>query len=157
MAAKKIPQEKLETFVDAYCETWNGVKAAREAGYTGTSKVLSESARKLLRRDDVKAMIAARFETKLADKAATREERQRFWTTVMNGGEVAVSVTTMDGRVITRMQRPSVGARMKASELLGKSEGDFVKKVDVNVHGKVVITVEVPDNGRSVPEPTDNG
>lgn len=152
MAARTIPQEKLETFVDAYCETWNGAKAAREAGYTGSSKVLSESARKLLKRDDVKAMIAARFETKLAEKAATREERQRFWTTIMNGGEVAVSVTTMDGRVVTRMQRPGVGARMKASELLGKSEGDFVKRVDVKHTGQVEIVVILPDNERGVTE-----
>lgn len=44
-------------------------------------------------------------------KIANRQQRQEFWSSVMNDAEVDLSV------------------RLRASELLGKSEADFTEKV----------------------------
>lgn len=146
MGAKKIPEGKLQTFAEAYVESWNGAKAAQTAGYTGSSKVLSESARKLLRRDDVKAMIEALLKENLVERKATREERQRWWTSIMQGEELTIDVTDLMGNVRRVKQRPTPQMRLKASELLGKSEGDFIEKHEHEVKGTV--TILLPDNGR---------
>jgi hypothetical protein len=58
----------------------------------------------------VQARVAARPEV------ATREERQAFWTSVMRGEEGA-----------------EMSERLKASELLGKSQLDFKERVEVEV------------------------
>ncbi len=49
----------------------------------------------------------------VAAAIASRAERQAFWTKVMNDNE------------------RDLNARLKASELLGKSEGDFLDRVEV--------------------------
>lgn len=142
MARAGIPQDRLQKFVDVYMATTNATQAARACGYKGTPKVVSETARKLLRREDVQKMIeAARAETKTVS-IATREERQEWWTRIMRGEPMPV---TKDGK--TKLVPPPLAERRRASELLGKSQGDFIKRVDVKVHGEVVITL--PDNERA--------
>lgn len=109
---------KQQAFVDAY--TGNGVEAARAAGYRGDEATLATSASRLLRHAEVAAAIErrnavverTRQETQAtAGRILSRAERQAFW-----------SATVLD-----------VGAelkdRLKASELLGKSEADFVERL----------------------------
>lgn len=112
---------KQQAFVDAYAG--NGVEAARAAGYQGDEATLATSASRLLRHAEVSAAIArrnvvveqARQEAVVqAGRIATRVERQAFWTKVMlDSGE-------------------EMSARLKASELLGKSEADFTERVEVD-------------------------
>lgn len=121
---------KQQAFVDAY--TGNGVAACRAAGYTGLDSTLATQASRLLRMPKVAAALEARrakVEAQAADvravgRIATRAERQAFWTRVMeDAGE-------------------EMGARLKASELLGKSECDFTERVQHE--GTVSITVIDP-------------
>lgn len=112
---------KQQAFVDAYAG--NGVEAARAAGYTGDDATLATSASRLLKHAEVSAAIArrnavveqARQEAAVqAGRIATRAERQAFWTKVMLD-------TTEE-----------MSARLKASELLGKSEADFKERLEVD-------------------------
>lgn len=100
---------KQAAFVEAYAG--NGTDAARKAGYTGSDAVLGKTAYDLLRNPKVAQLIADRSKRASFGRIASREERQAFWTKVM---------LDADG---------SMFDRLKASELLGKSDGDFVTRV----------------------------
>lgn len=142
MAKGKGLSERHRRFVEAYMgeAAGNGARAAELAGFKGTNKVRSETARKLLARKDVKAAMAERIESD--PLVATREERQRYWTAVMRGAEkVTIKVR---GKMVA--VPASIQDRLKASLLLGRAQGDFVERHEHKVTG--VVEVVLPDNGR---------
>lgn len=98
-----------------FCEvfTGNGTEAARIAGYTGNDNVLGKTAHDLLRNPKVSQAIRERQEMEQRPHIAKRMERQAFWTRVMND------------------RSEDMRNRLKASELLGRSEADFTDKIDV--------------------------
>lgn len=108
---------RQQAFVDAY--TGNGTAAARAAGYGGDDATLAVQASRLLKLPKIQQALAARnakVEAQVLDNIrvgliAGRHQRQAFWTQVMND----VSAEMAD--------------RLRASELLGKSEADFTAKV----------------------------
>lgn len=109
---------KQQAFVDAY--TGNGVEAARAAGYAGDAKTLAVTASRLLADAKVADAIARRNAVvqqvrseaaAVAGRIATRAERQAFWTQVMCN------------------EKHRTADRLKAAELLGKSEADFVERL----------------------------
>lgn len=113
---------KQQAFVDAYAG--NGVEAARAAGYQGSAETLAVTASRLLRDARITEGIAKRNALAQAARAdaaaqagriATRAERQAFWTAVM---------LDVDEEMATRL---------KASELLGKSEADFKERIEHDV------------------------
>lgn len=113
-SGKKPPAkltEKERRFVELYMGecAGNGTEAMRRAGYKGTDDALAAAASRLVRKDKVRAAIEERV---AADPVvATRKERQQFWTDVMKG-----------------TIRAAMKDRLKASELLGKSQADFVDR-----------------------------
>lgn len=108
---------KQQRFVDVF--DGNATAAARLAGYEGSDASLAVTASRLLKRADVKAALALRNAKEVRGAAAkvvagaiaSRQARQEFWTKVMEdtGAEMK--------------------DRLKASELLGKSEADFTDKL----------------------------
>ena len=101
---------KMRAFVEAYCG--NATEAALEAGYS--PKTAYSQGQRLLKNVEVKAAIAARQAPASSARIATREERQSFWTHVMRDPD------------------EDMRNRLKAAELLGRSECDFVEKVELN-------------------------
>ena len=99
---------RQQRFVDAY--NGNATEAARKAGYTGKDQTLYVTASELLRNPKVAAAIKSRRDAESSSLIASRQDRQKFWTDVMQDD-------------MADMQ-----ARLKASELLGKSEADFVDR-----------------------------
>jgi phage terminase small subunit len=146
---RDVSPERLRRFVELYMGEAAGVgaQAARLAGWKGTAKALSEQARRLLLRDDVKAMMTARVKEDPA--VLSREDRQRFWSAVMRGDPIKVLV---EGQEIEAA--PPIAARLKASELLGKAQGDFVERHRHEHTGTVEhqVTVQVPPR-EALPEP----
>jgi phage terminase small subunit len=106
-------------FVEAY--NGNATDAARIAGY---KQPQSQGAR-LLKNVEILNAIKAREKKQLNPTIATREERQKFWSAVM-----------MD-------QDADMKNRLKASELLGKSQADFIQRVEQDTE----ITIRWADNG----------
>lgn len=89
----------------------NATEAARAAGYKGGENVLCQVGRENLTKPHIRALIEEREHRKSSKKIATRSERQEFWTEVMTDA------------------KNDMKHRLKASELLGKSQADFVDRV----------------------------
>lgn len=102
---------RQQAFVDCYAG--NATDAARKAGYTGTDDAIRVTASRLLAKPNIAAAIKARQEVPRARRIATREDRQAFWTETL----------------LDKTQR--MADRLKAAELLGRSEADFTEKLIV--------------------------
>lgn len=100
---------RQQAFVDAYAG--NATAAALAAGYS--EKTARSQGQRLLTNADIKDAIKEREAQRLAPTIATRQERQEFWTAVV------------------RDEEEQMKNRLKAAELLGKSEGDFLERREI--------------------------
>lgn len=114
--------EKQRRFVEAYMgeAAGNATEASRLAGYRGNRKTLQVVGAENLSKPIIAAAIAERQESD--PLIATREERQQFWSNVLRGKEPGASMPD----------------RLKASELLGKSGGDFIDRTE----GELIVRFE---------------
>lgn len=118
MVGKLTPRQ--ERFVAAY--TGDATAAAIAAGYSPGS---ARSAGGRLARDPrISAALASRQDAACRALVASRQERQAFWSQVMGDAEEDMTV------------------RLRASELLGRSEADFTEKHQHS--GGVTIAVVAP-------------
>lgn len=99
---------RQQRFVDCY--DGNATDAARQAGYAGGENALASKGSQLLRNAKVAESIKARQEAENAPLIADRQARQRFWTETMQDDQ------------------GDMKDRLKASELLGRSEADFIER-----------------------------
>jgi phage terminase small subunit len=111
VAKKKNLSVRMRKFAAVY--DGNGAAAAELAGYKGSRATLAQQAYRLLRDPDIRALIDAREEGSFARLTLSRVERQELWSEIAADPEA----NTKD--------------RLKASELLGKSEGDFTERLEV--------------------------
>jgi len=131
---------KQQIFVDTY--QGNATGAAREAGY----KSPEVEGHRLLRNAKIAKALAKRTETpQEADRKRhilTREERQQFWSDVTTGN-IVESYVDHDGNDASRPA--ALRERIKASELLGKSQADFIERKVVTAEVGVTGTVNLPE------------
>lgn len=119
-----------------FVEAFDGdeIYALRIAGYTGADAYLRQLSSNLLKRPDIIEAIKHRddFKTTTNKVIANREERQALWTSIMrNNDPYHREEVDANGIPIPEANIP-IPIRLKASELLGKSEADFVEKIDIN-------------------------
>jgi len=101
---------KQQRFVDAY--DGNATQAAIAAGYS--EKTAAFIGAENLKKPKILAEIKTRETVRRTPMIASREERQALWTKIMRDkGE-----KTQD--------------RLRASELLGKSEADFIERQEIS-------------------------
>lgn len=102
--------ERQRKFCEAYSQNGgNALNAGREAGYASPE---SQSSR-LLENVRIREALEKLRESNTSSAIMTREERQKMWS------EIA--------RASDQMTKD----RLKASELLGKSQADFIDRVHV--------------------------
>lgn len=102
--------EKQRLFIEAYSSNGgNAMGAARQAGYARPQQQGAEN----MEKPGIKAALECLRRSQTSKAIATREERQSFWTAIMRGEEPC-----------------DYKERLKASELLGKCQGDFIDRVD---------------------------
>lgn len=125
---------KRQRFVDAYTgeAMGNGAEAARIAGYAHPVKQAS----RLLTFVDVAAAIAERRAQTTRQAISTAAERQE-WLSRVHRGEVD------DGE-----SDASLKDRIKALELLGKMQGDFIERQQVEHSGAAVSVTLTYDEAR---------
>lgn len=99
---------KQQAFIQAYCG--NATEAALKAGYS--KKTAAFIGAENLKKPQIIEQIKKREEKRADKRIATREERQIFWTQTMKD------------------EKADMRDRLRASELLGKSEADFLEKVE---------------------------
>ena len=102
---------KQQVFVMEYMNDFNATRAAQAAGYS--QRTAYSIGQRLLKNVEISQAINSAMTERKNQLIATREQRQQFWTAVMTD-------TEQDMR-----------SRLRASELLAKSEGDFLEKVQV--------------------------
>ncbi len=102
---------KQQVFVMEYLNDCNATQAAIRAGYS--SRTAYSIGQRLLKNVEVSQAINSAMSERKNQLIATREQRQEFWTAVMTDIE------------------QDMRSRLRASELLAKSEGDFTEKVQV--------------------------
>jgi len=132
---------KRDVFIDLYLALGDEVLAYEQAGYKCTTqKSLVSASNRLLNDPYVRSEIERRTrdegrEHPLQEHGhapesmpaiATKEERQRFWTQAMRDPKVDMK------------------HRLKASELLAKTQGDYADEV------KVVLVADIRDKVRSL-------
>jgi len=118
---------KQKAFVEHF--DGNATEAAKKAGYS--EKTAYSQGQRLLKNVEVQTAIKARESAESRDRIASRQDRQRFWTEVMQNG------------------KEEMKDRLKASELLGKSECDFTDKINHTISAVAEVQIyRMPDNGR---------
>ena len=107
--------ERERRFVEAYMgqASGNGTKAAILAGYSRTTA--RKQASRLLTKGNILSAIEERSQRD--ELTWSREQRQAFWTQIAADEKMAVR------------------DRLKASELLARSQGDFIEKRLLQVEG----------------------
>jgi hypothetical protein len=123
---------KQRLFCEAYCG--DEVSAMRIAGYEGTDTFLSARGKELLAQPLIREAIAQRskYIASTTKIIATREERQAFWTSLMRNEDPNAKPSFNEKGVSKPPEDLPLPMRLKASELLGKSETDFLERVDIN-------------------------
>lgn len=109
MPKKKGLTARQKRFIDAY--NGNATEAARAAGYS--EKKIDNAAYKLMHTPAIMEAIREREKARSDAAIMTREERQKLWSDLARN----VDETTRD--------------RLRATELLGKSEGDFLDRQEL--------------------------
>jgi phage terminase small subunit len=99
---------KQQRFVDLY--SGNATEAARKAGYKASEGSLRAIGAQNLTKLNIRAAIQGREKKRNEPHIASREERQGFWSDVM------------------RDEKAKMADRLKSSEYLGRSEGDFLDR-----------------------------
>ena len=119
-----------------FCEAYTGdnVQAMKEAGFEGSDQELDKKAKQFLSLHTIVEAIKQRnlYRNSTAKIIATREERQAFWTALMRNEDPHYIPEVNDKGVSKPKENLPLPMRLKASELLGKSETDFVERLDMN-------------------------
>ena len=113
--------QKQQAFIECY--TGNATEAAKLAGYSEATAY--SSGQRLLKQPQIAEAIRAREQERQAPNIADREQRFAFWTSVM------------------RDTNESTRDRLKASELLGKAQGDFLIKIAEESEAHIDLTASV--------------
>jgi len=92
-------------FISEYTKDFNATQAAIRAGYS--PKTAYSIGQELLKKPEIQAAMKEHTDNLIADRKA----RQRFWTQVMNNAD------------------ENMNFRLKASELLARSECDFSERI----------------------------
>ena len=102
--------DKQELFIKEYLIDMNATAAAKRAGYS--EKTAYSIGQENLNKPEIKQAIQEELENRKSALIATREQRQKLWTEIMYDTE------------------QSTRDRLRASELLGKSCGDFIERIE---------------------------
>lgn len=125
MKTEKKLTVKQQRFIDAY--DGNATAAAIAAGYS--QKTAYSIGQENLTKPEIIEAIQQREADRRARAIMTREERQVFWSdTIRDGGQ-------------------QIRDRLRASELLGRSEGDFIDRQEVKAEIAPALPHSVLDDG----------
>lgn len=130
--------DKLNPKQRMFVEAFDGdiPTSMRIAGYEGADGYLKKRGEELLSDPLIQEAIKHRdlYHKNMRKAIASRQERQELWSNIMKNEDPFVKEEVdANGIPIPIPKNIALPLRLKASELLGKSEADFVDKVDMNV------------------------
>jgi len=130
---------KQEAFCLHYAKTGNATESYKQAGYEAkTERAVYANANRLLKNDKVQARLAELAEEMASEKIAGIREIQERLTAILRG-ELQEEQVVVEGcgdgvseaKVIQR--QPQLKDVIKAAETLGKMQGAFDTKTNINV------------------------
>ena len=125
---------KQQRFIDSY--DGNATKAAIKAGYS--KKTAHRIGAENMQKHAILNAILTREKKRSESEIANRQERQEFWTAMFRGKTTTKIATGKgDDKAVEEIQ-PAFTDRLKASELLGRSEADFTDKIQPVGGGKPI-------------------
>ena len=110
---------KQIAFVDHYAACGNATEAARLAGYKHPHVQGAQNLEKII----IQQELNKRTKEITQSRIATAKERQEFWTSIMRGEDAEAEMKD----------------RLKASEFLGKCQGDFIDRVESTGAHEIVV------------------
>ena len=119
--------QKQRRVIDEYIISGNATQAAIKAGYS--KKTAAVTATENLRKPNIKAEIEKRNAEIQSEKTADMTEVMEYLTSVMRG-EQTESVATSKG--VFPGVEVSAKDRIKAAELIGKRNGAWTDKKEIN-------------------------
>lgn len=132
---------KRRAFVLRYTANGGNATEAYKFAYEAKSaKACQANGARLLSVDSVKSALVEIAESERTATVATRLERKEFLTRVMRAEEREpryVPGADGQGGAFEDMP-PAIRDRLGACNTLGKMEGDFITKLDVNMHGSLM-------------------
>jgi phage terminase small subunit len=111
---------KQKMFADEYIKTGNAKQSYISAGYSARGNAAEANASRLLRNDKVLAYIKRRNQEIDKDTIADMQEVKEFWTNML------------------RNRAADPKDRLKASELIAKTNGAFLDRVE---HSGSIVTI----------------
>lgn len=129
---------KQQRFIDLY--DGNATQAALDAGYS--KKTAYSQGQRLLKNVEILNAILKREKKRTKSKIMSREERQELWSRIALGDEkFKVILGKGENKNVVEIE-PKMSDRLKASELLGRSEADFTDNLKVEDYN---ITITIND------------
>lgn len=121
---------KQEKFVNCIIEGMSQADAYRSAYNTSrmTDKSIHESASKLMADPKISTRVAELREKMTSKSIMSAQERMEWLTELINNADAG----TTD--------------RLRAIDIMNKMQGEYVQKVDANVHQDVTINIELVDD-----------
>lgn len=114
---------KQELFILEYQKDFNATRAATAVGYS--PKTAYSQGQRLLKDPEIRNALEADLTARKSELIATREQRQRLWTEIMYDAE------------------QSTRDRLRASELLGKSCGDFIDRIEAKTEASLDVRAQI--------------
>lgn len=142
-------QSRRLAFAEHIAAGKNQTEAARLAGYKGTQHALEVTASRLLKKAELQAMVEQARKASSSERIATAQDLKEFWTRVMRGEETSTVIL----RDIAVNVQPSIADRIKAAELLGKTQGLFVERT--KQEGQLDITIRRGTDAPAALQPKD--
>lgn len=141
--------EKMRQFVLSF--SGDVAEAMRLAGYTGTQQQLENRGNELLKTPAIVEAIKERskYNASSVRMVAQREEIQKFWTDVMRNEDPYAKPVVDKNGVTQPEENIPLPTRLKSAELLAKSEGMFIERIDVRSQ---VSFVEIVQEAYSIPD-----
>ena len=141
MAGKIVKSVQLKRFAELVVGGTPAYLAAKEIGHTGTDKSLMTQGSVLLRNPEVIAHMEHLRAVTTTKAVADLTERKELLTKILRGEQEIDDFVSAEGFPTNFKRLPSGPERLKALELLGKMEGDFIEKKQISV---VNYVAEVP-------------
>lgn len=128
--------EKQKMFADAYLADpeRNAARAYQSVYGTKSSVSASKLASRLMKNEGIRAYIDERLEQIHSEKTADIREVQEYLTAVMRGQTSSATLAFVGGsQQAVVMKPPEEKDRLKAAELLGRTNGMFRDRVGVEM------------------------
>lgn len=143
------PNDKMKLFILSY--TGSASQAMRAAGYIGTEQQLERQGNEMLKQPEVADAIRerSRYLASATRIIAQTEEVQHFFSEIMRNND-PYHINEVDANGVTQPKSNiPLPTRLKSAEMLGKSQGMFIDRVEIKHQ---VSYVEIVQDAYSVPD-----